>query len=51
MNGFEEATIKLRKFAVRLEWGVRFWQGVRQAIALASSEEEAAAWMEWMKGG
>lgn len=37
-----------RAFALQIEWYVRYYYGVRRALAAATSEEEAAAWMEWM---
>jgi hypothetical protein len=40
---------ELKAFAAKLVWTVHYLRGVRRAIALASSEEEAAAWMEWMR--
>jgi len=31
-----------------LVWTVWFWYGVRRLLALATSEEEAVAWMEFL---
>lgn len=39
---------ELAAFAERLEWMARFFYGVRRVLAAATSEEEAAAWMEWL---
>jgi len=39
---------ELTAFAEKLEWMVRFLYGVRRVLAAATSEEEAAAWTEWL---
>jgi len=39
----------LAMFAVRLEWYARFYQGLRRVLADATSEEEAVAWLEYLR--